>query len=101
MVINMSEHTQKLKHSPRLSTIKMVEKTLRDMDESVITIAGLKKILPKQINHNTLKTILEYLEESRKIYVGIRGVTWTYNNTPEMKKTISESIEVTPEHFQE
>ena len=92
MVIKISElvQKQKIRHSPRLSTIKMVEETLENMEESTITVAKLKKILPKQVNHNTLIEILEYLEDSRKIYIGIRGITWVYNNSPKMKKALAE-----------
>ena len=44
-----SVQIQKLVHSPTLNTVIMVEDTLKNMDKSVITIAGLKKILPKKI----------------------------------------------------
>jgi len=80
---------QKLKHAPTLKTILMVEDTLKNMDESVITIAGLKRKLPKQINHNTLKTILEYLDESNKILIGVKGITWIYNDNPKLRKAIA------------
>ena len=49
---------QKLEHAPTLNTVLMVEEVLKNMEESVISIAELKRLLPKQINHNTLKTIL-------------------------------------------
>lgn len=62
--------------SPRLDTIKMVENTIKNSDKSVLTLADLKKELPKQINHYTLKTIIEYLEESNKICFGSKGMTW-------------------------
>jgi len=58
----------------------MVEKTLKEMDESVITMSELKRRLPKQTNHNTLKIILEYLEESNKIAVSMKGLTWIHNS---------------------
>jgi len=58
----------------------MVENTLKEMDESVITMSELKRRLPKQINHNTLKIILEYLEESNKIAVSMKGLTWIHNS---------------------
>ena len=45
----------------------MVEDTLKKMDESVISIAKLKKLLPRKVNHNTLMVILEYLDKSNKI----------------------------------
>jgi len=64
------------------------------MDESVITIAELKRRLPKQINHNTLKIILEYLEESNKIAVSLRGITWIHNTNPNLRKAISKGLEL-------
>ncbi len=51
----------------------MVEDTLKNSPDSVITVAELKKMLPKQVNHNTLMVILEYLEQSNKIVVGLRA----------------------------
>ncbi|PIN77052.1 hypothetical protein COV16_07440 [Candidatus Woesearchaeota archaeon CG10_big_fil_rev_8_21_14_0_10_34_8] len=79
---------QKLEQGPTLATIKMVETTLKNMPNSVITIADLKRILPKQVNHNTLKLILEYLEESYKIDVGIRGIVWIYNENKNLHRAI-------------
>jgi len=66
-------------HSPTLNTILMVEKVLTKMNESVITVAELKRRLPKQVNHNTLKAILVYLDSSNKIAFGPRGITWMHN----------------------
>lgn len=80
---------QILEHSPTLNTVLMVEETLKNMNESVITIAELKRILPKQINHNTLMIIFEYLERSNKIAVTLKGITWIHNTNPNMKKAIA------------
>ncbi|MBW2972823.1 hypothetical protein KY346_00340 [Candidatus Woesearchaeota archaeon] len=85
---------QKLKHAPTLNTIRMVEETLKNMDESVIKIAELKRRLPKQVNHYTLKAILEYLDESNKIVIGIRGITWIFNTNPNLRKTISKGLKL-------
>ena len=85
---------QKLKHAPTLNTVIMVEETLKNMEESIVTIAELKRKLPKKVNHNTLKLILEYLEESNKIAVSIRGITWIYNPGPKLRKAIKEGFEV-------
>ncbi|MBD3314019.1 hypothetical protein GF345_06255 [Candidatus Woesearchaeota archaeon] len=82
----------RLEHSPTLNTVLMVEDTLKNMDESVITIAELKKRLPKQVNHNTLKVILEYLEESNKIAVSLKGITWIHNSNKNMRKAVSEGL---------
>ena len=78
------------KHSPTLSTILMVEYTLKNMNESVITIAGLKKILPRKVNHNTLKEILDYLDKSNKIYINVKGIAWIQNDNPNLRKAIRE-----------
>jgi hypothetical protein len=62
--------------SPRLNTILMVEDVLKNHNDSSVSVAELKKLLPKQVNHNTLKVILEYLENSNKIAVSMKGITW-------------------------
>lgn len=83
-----------IKHYPTLNTVLMVEKVLKEMNESVTTIAQLKKKLPNQVNHNTLKTILEYLEESNKIAVSLKGITWIHNTNPNLRRAISNGLEV-------
>ncbi len=79
---------QKLEHSPTLNTVIMVEETMKRMDESIITVAELKRKLPRKVNHNTLKVILEYLEQSNKIAVTIKGITWIFNTFPGLKKAV-------------
>ena len=88
------QQEHKLEHSPTLNTVLMVEDTLKNMDESVITVAELKRMLPKQINHNTLKVILEYLELSNKILVTMRGITWIHNPNQNLRKAIAEGLEL-------
>ncbi|MBW2990312.1 hypothetical protein KY348_01260 [Candidatus Woesearchaeota archaeon] len=83
-----SRHFKKLKHSPTLNTVLMVEDALKNMDESLITVAGLKKILPKQVNHNTLMNILDYLQKSNKIYMSVKGITWLVNDNPKFREAI-------------
>jgi len=90
MVMKMQE----LKHSPTLNTVIMVEETLKNMDESVITVAELKRRLPKQVNHNTLKIILEYLEISNKIVITMKGITWIHNPNPNLQKAIAQGLEL-------
>ena len=81
-------YTQQLEHfSPRLTTIRMVESVLKNSD-SVITVAQLKRKLPKQVNHYTLQNILEYLEESNKIVFSSKGITWIMNDNPNLRKLI-------------
>jgi hypothetical protein len=90
----MSDANVFIKHYPTLNTVLMVEKILKEMDESVITLAQLKKLLPRQVNHNTLKTILEYLEESNKIAVSLKGITWIHNANPNLKRAVSTGLEL-------
>ena len=95
-MINMAGtiQVQKLEHSPTLNTVLMVEEALKNSAESVITIAKLKRILPKQVNHNTLKIILEYLEESNKIAVSLKGITWIHNTNQNLRRAIDQGSEL-------
>lgn len=85
---------QKQKHWPTLNTVIMVERTLKNMDESLITVAELKRKLPRQVNHNTLMLILQYLEQSNKILVTVRGITWIYNPNPNLRKVLNKGLEI-------
>ena len=85
---------QKLEHSPTLNTVIMVEETLKNMEESVITIAELKRRLPKQVNHYTLIIILDYLEKSNKIAVTLKGITWIHGGNQTLKEHISRGLEL-------
>ena len=83
-----------LAHSPTLNTVLMVEEALKTMQESVISVADLKKILPKQVNHNTLMVILLYLEQSNKIVVSLKGISWIHNTNINMKNAITRGLEL-------
>ena len=86
-------------HSPTLKTIKMVEDILKNLEFYTIKFSELKRQLPKQVNHNTLKEIIRYLEQSGKVYVHIDGITWIYNPSKKLKKAIENAYEWTPEGF--
>ena len=81
-------------HWPTLNTVIMVEELLKNMPESVITIPKLKRSLPRQVNHNTLMLILEYLDKSNKIFFGLKGITWIHNTSPELKVAIRNGMEI-------
>ena len=67
-------------HYPTLNTILMVEDTLKNSKQKfkkdVLSVAELKKKLPRKVNHITLMIILEYLEKSKKIEVKLKGISW-------------------------
>ena len=84
----------KVIHWPTLNTVMMVEDTLKKMNESVISVAELKRKLPRQVNHNTLMIILEYLEQSGKIVAGLKGITWVHTDNNTLKELIKKGTEV-------
>ncbi len=86
----MSQDFEKPAHWPTLNTVIMVEETLKNMNESIISIAELKRKLPRQVNHNTLMLILNYLEKSNKIAVTLKGITWIHNTNPNLRKLINQ-----------
>ena len=83
---------EKQVHWPTLNTVMMVEDTLKKMNESVISVAELKRKLPRQVNHITLMVILEYLERSGKIAATLKGMTWIENNNPNLKRAIMQGM---------
>lgn len=90
----MDKTQKKPVHWPTLNTVIMVEDTLKKMNESIITIAELKRKLPRQVNHLTLMVILEYLERSNKIAVTLKGITWIYNENLNLKRAIAKGMEL-------
>lgn len=71
--------------SPTLNTVLMIESTLKKINE-VITIASLKRLLPKQVMHQTLMAIIDYLEYSGKIIVHGDKVLWAFKPKSKLKK---------------
>ncbi len=82
----------KLAHSPNLNTILMVEDALKDGE--LITLADLKRKLPKKVMHQTLLQILDYLQVSGKIVIGTKGVLWVFTERKELNDLISRGTEV-------
>jgi len=82
------------KRYPNLNTVLMVEDYLKEHRDMPLKIAELKRRLPKQIMHQTLKIILEYLFGSGKIIYGPRGVQWIYSEPEHLRKMLMGSVEV-------
>ncbi len=87
-------NSDKPRPSPTLNTILMVEDTLKNSPDSVVTVAELKKTLPRQVNHNTLMIILNYLEQSNKIVVGLKGITWIHSRNESLRKAVIQGLEL-------
>lgn len=84
---------EKAKHSPKLSTILMVEETLKDAGELIKT-AELKRKLPRKVMHQTLLQILDYLQMSGKIIMGTKGILWIFAERKELNQLINRGTEV-------
>lgn len=91
-IIEKTNH--ETKRYPNLNTVLMVEDFLKKNRDMPIKISELKKKLPKQVMHQTLKIILEYLFKSGKIIYGPRGVQWIYTEPEHLKKMLENSLEV-------
>ena len=84
---------KRLEHSPTLNTVLMVESVLKNSEDSIMTIAKLKRNLPKQVNHKMVIVILEYLEQSNKIAVSLKGITWIHNANTNLRNAIRTGFE--------
>ena len=84
---------EKPNHSPNLNTIIMIEETLKNIGE-VITVAEIKKKLPRKVMHQTLLHILDYLQISGKIIIGTKGVLWVFSERKELGKLIDRGFEI-------
>ena len=79
---------------PNLNTVLMVEDFLKKHRDIPMTIAELRRSLPKQIMHQTLKVILDYLQLSGKIIIGTKGVQWIYMEPEHVKKMLEGGLEI-------
>ncbi len=84
---------EKLRHSPNLNTVLMVEDILRDNGE-LITLAELKRRVPRKVMHQTLVQILDYLQISGKIIIGTKGILWIFSERKELDQLIKRGTEV-------
>ena len=64
---------------------EIVEKVLVNAQD-VMTISELKKKLPKQITKETLKSILNYFDNTNKIVLHDDRVLWVYNPGSKLRK---------------
>lgn len=79
---------------PNLNTVLMVEDFLERKRDVPVSLSEIKKGLSRQVMHQTLKIILEYLWKSGKIIYGPRGVQWVYSEPKHLKKMMKDSVEM-------
>ena len=68
-----------LTHYPRLDTILMVEDTIKQLN-FYPTRKELWKSLPRQVQYQTFKVIIEYLLDSKKILIDKKKIIWILNS---------------------
>ena len=83
--------TKTVLHYPRLDTVLMVEDTIRQAKDEM-TRTQLWKSLPKQVQYQTFKIILEYLEKSNKITFANNKIVWIASN-PKLDKAVKKGTE--------
>jgi len=80
-------------HYPKLDSILMVEKAIQN-SEDYPTRMELWRSLPKQMQYQTFKLILEYLESSNKIMFEDDKIIWIFSNSQKLNKLIQEAVTV-------
>ncbi len=93
MAKNMMMQRKRLEHSPTLNTVLMVESILKNAGES-ISLAELKRRLPRKVMHQTLIQVLDYLQISGKIIIGTKGILWIFAERKELESLMKRGIKV-------
>jgi hypothetical protein len=80
-------------HDPTLATIRMVENTIRK-SSNYPTKKALWQSLPRQVQYQTFKRIIDYLLESHKIILNDREIVWVFPDNAKLKRALAKSIRV-------
>jgi len=80
-------------HEPQLNTVLMVEKAILDADDYP-TRMQLWKNLPRKVQYQTFKRILNYLEASGKITFDGKKIIYTGVNNPKLRTLMESSVRV-------
>ncbi len=80
-------------HEPRLDTILMVEQAILKSEDD-LSRTSLWKSLPRKIQYQTFKHILDYLEASGRIVFNNTKIIYTGVNNPKLRALIKSSVRV-------
>ena len=83
-------------HSPKLDTMLMVEKQIMDRLKKADypTRTGLWRSLPKGMEYQTFKQILDYLEASNKIIYKDDRIVWVAADNPKLRQLFERSVKL-------
>jgi hypothetical protein len=85
-------YTMTVLHYPKLDSILMVEKAIQKADYP--TRMDLWRSLPKKMQYQTFKLILDYLERSNKIMFQDNKIIWIFANSEKLNQLIDEAVTV-------
>lgn len=91
VIIDMQSKTKKVRY-PRLDTLMMIEKVIRDYDD-YYTVRQLWQSLPKKVMWQTYLTALDYLEKGHKIIIDKKRVVWIWG-PEEIERVKRQKLEV-------
>ena len=74
-------------HYPKLDSILMVERAVQ-VSEDYPTRMELWRSLPKKMQYQTFKLILDYLERSNKIMFEGDKIVWIFSNSAKLNELI-------------
>jgi len=80
-------------HFPKLDSILRVEKAIQN-SKDYPTRMELWKSLPRKMQYQTFKLILEYLEKSNKIMFDEDKIIWIFSNSKKLNELIQGAISV-------
>jgi len=74
-------------HYPKLDSILMVERAIQESEDYPMRME-LWRSLPKKMQYQTFKLILDYLERSNKIMFEEGKVVWIFSNSSKLNELI-------------
>ena len=80
-------------HEPRLDTVLMVEKAILDA-EDYPTRMILWRSLPKKVQYQTFRRVLDYLEASGKIVFNSDTIIYVGANNEKLRTLMESSVRV-------
>ena len=92
-MVTLNKNNLKILHYPKLDSILMVEKAIQESEDYPARME-LWRGLPKQMQYQTFKLILDYLEKSNKIMFKDDKIIWIFANNKKLNKLIQGAIRV-------
>jgi hypothetical protein len=89
----MASKTNSL-HLPNMSTMLMVERTIKESDEPLKRMQ-LYKAIPKSMMYQTFERVLDYLENHNQIAYDNEGrIVWVAVDNPKLKALLKSGVEL-------